>query len=116
VIGDGCCFGVRNHITAFREIVIGSNVLTGSNVLITDNSHGAFTPSDLDLPPRKRTLTTKGGVVIGDNVWMGSNVCIMSGVRIGDGAVIAANSVVTKDVPARSMVAGVPARVVKQHS
>lgn len=116
VIGDGCCFGVRNHITAFREIVIGSNVLTGSNVLITDNSHGAFTPSDLDLPPRKRALTTKGGVVIGDNVWIGSNVCIMSGVQIGDGAVIAANSVVTKDVPARSMVAGVPARVVKQHS
>lgn len=113
VIGDDCCFGARNHITAFQKIVIGSQVLTGSNVLITDNSHGAFNSADLDLPPRKRTLTTKGGVVIGNNVWIGSNVCIMSGVHVGDSVVIAANSVVTKDVPAKSMVAGAPARVVK---
>jgi len=52
--------------------------------------------------------------VIGNNVWLGNNVCIMPGVTIGDGAVVGANSVVTKDVPAYSVAAGIPAKIVKQ--
>jgi len=55
-------------------------------------------------------------VVIGNNVWLGNNVCILAGVTIGDGAIVAANSVVTKDVPAYSLVAGVPAVIKKTNS
>lgn len=52
-------------------------------------------------------------MVIGNNVWIGRNVCIMPGVTIGDGAVIGANAVVTHDIPAYSVAAGVPAKVIK---
>lgn len=54
-------------------------------------------------------------IIIGDNVWIGSKALIMKGVKIGDGAIIAASSVVTKDVPSNSMVAGVPAKVIKEN-
>lgn len=56
---------------------------------------------------------TKGDVIIGNDVWVGSNAVILSGVRIGDGAVIGANSVVARDVPAFSIVAGNPAKVIR---
>jgi len=87
--------------------------LTGINVLITDNAHGTFNLSELDSPPIKRKLFTKGEVAIGDNVWIGSNSCIMPGVTIGRGAIIGANAVVTKDVPPYALAAGNPARVIK---
>jgi acetyltransferase-like isoleucine patch superfamily enzyme len=61
-----------------------------------------------------RKLYSKGGVRIGDRVWIGSKVSILPGVEIGEGAVIGANSVVSKDVPPFSIVGGVPARVLKQ--
>ena len=54
-----------------------------------------------------------GGVNIGNKVWIATNAMILPGVTIGDGAIIAAGTVVTKDVPARSMVAGVPAKIIK---
>ncbi|PKL18933.1 MAG: hypothetical protein CVV49_03575 [Spirochaetae bacterium HGW-Spirochaetae-5] len=56
---------------------------------------------------------TKGDVIIGNDVWIGYGVCIMSGCRIGDGVVVGANSVITKDIPPYSIVAGNPARVVR---
>ena len=70
-------------------------------------------PSQVNVPPVERPLVSKGKVKVGSNVWMGNNVCVLPGVTIGDGAVIAANSVVTHDVPSCSMVAGAPARVIK---
>ena len=62
----------------------------------------------------ERDLHSKGAVVIGKNVWIGDKVSILSGVTIGDNAVIGANSVVTKSVPEGCIVAGVPARVIKK--
>lgn len=112
-IGSDCHFGDDVHITSCNGIRIGDNLLTGRNVLITDNSHGEFEKSSLETPPIERPLFSKGKVVIGNNVWLGSNVCVMPGVTIGDGAVVAANSVVTKDVPSMTMVGGVPARIIK---
>lgn len=111
IIGDGCAFGSANHITAINRIEIGKNVLTGKNVLITDNSHGTTDRGQLDLPPRKRHLFSKGPVIIEDNVWIGDKASILPGVRIGRGSIIGTGAVVTKDVPAHSLVVGNPARI-----
>lgn len=113
-IGDHCQFGEGSHITTINAIRIGNNLLTGSNVLITDNAHGASDADLLGTNPLLRPLHSKGDVTIGNNVWIGNNVCILPGVTIGDGVIIAANSVVTKDIPAYAVAAGVPASVVKQ--
>jgi len=113
-IGNGCLIRENSHITAVNSIVIGDNLLTGTNVLITDNSHGEATREQMQLSPDSRPIYSKGPVVIGNNVWLGNNVCVMPGVTIGDGAIIGANSVVTHDVPAYSVAAGIPAKVIKQ--
>lgn len=113
-IGSHCHFGDSNFITSAVEVSIGDNLLTGANVLVSDNSHGDATMEYMSLPPIERTLTSKGKVVIGNNVWIGQNVCVLSGVTIGDGAIIGANSVVTKDVPAYCVAVGSPARLIKK--
>lgn len=113
VIGNDCCIGEFCHITACNRIVIGNGLLTGRFVYISDNSHGILSLEESDIPPIKRNLVSKGEVIIGNNVWLGDKVAILSGVHIGDGAVVAANAVVTKDVPSYSLVAGVPAKTIK---
>lgn len=114
IIGDNCTIRDFCHITAINSIRIGSNLLTGTNVLITDNSHGANSREEMNLNPSLRKPYSKGPVVIGDNVWLGNNVCVMPGVSIGDGAVVGANSIVTHDVPSYSIAAGIPAKEIKQ--
>ena len=113
VIGDGSNIGDFSHITSINKIKIGKNVLMGRNVLITDNSHGTFSREQLSLPPIKRPLFSKGPVVIEDDVWIGEKVSIMANVRVGRGSIIAANSVITTDIPPYSLVAGCPAIVKK---
>lgn len=113
VIGDNCNIGIRSHLSAAVGIHIGNNLLTGPNVLIVDNAHGSFQMDQLGIHPSCRPLTSKGEVVIGNNVWLGANVCVMPGVKIGDGAIVAANSVVTHDVPPYTMAAGAPSKIVK---
>lgn len=112
--GDGCRIGAQSHITAINKIIIGKNVLTGPRVLITDNSHGEFCFEDLNIAPNNRLLCSKGPVIIEDNVWIGEGAMILSNVRIGKGSIIAANSVVTKDVPPYCIIAGSPAKIIKQ--
>lgn len=114
VIGNNCSFGEYNHITSTNKIIIGDNLLTGRWVTITDNSHGKTDLKTLQQPPLMRLVTSKGPVVIGKNVWIGDKATILPGVTIGDGAVIAANAVVTKDIPAYSVAAGNPANIIKQ--
>mgnify|MGYP002626505735 CR=1 FL=1 len=111
-IGHGCLFRRGCHITACNSIVIGNHLLTGTNVLITDNSHGNTDATSMDCPPQERPIVSKGAVVIGDNVWLGNNVCVLPGVTIGDGAVVGANAIVTRDVPPFSVVAGIPAKMI----
>lgn len=113
IIGDFCCIRDYAHITAINSIVIGNNVLTGTNVLITDNSHGEITFSQIGIRPEIRPLCSKGPVTIEDNVWLGNNVCVMPNVTIGRDSVIGANAVVTHDIPPFSVAVGVPAKVVK---
>lgn len=114
-IGKNCNFGAWNNVTATNRIEIGDNLLTGKWVTITDNSHGETDLATLQHPPLMRLVTSKGSIVIGNNVWIGDKATILPNVTIGDGAVIAANSVVTKDVPAYSVVAGIPAKVIKRN-
>lgn len=114
-IGKKCSFGAFNHLTCINKVIIGDNCLTGKWVTISDNNHGTTDFDILHEAPIKRKLYTKGPVIIGNNVWIGDKATILGGVTIGDGAVIAANSVVTKDVPAYSVAAGNPAIVIKQN-
>ena len=113
-IGYNCAFGAWNHISCINKITIGDNCLTGKWVTITDNSHGSNTYDELTTPPGERLLYSKGPIVIGKNVWIGDKATILSGVTIGDNAIIAANSVVTKDVPTNTVVGGCPAKVLKE--
>lgn len=113
-IGNQCHIGAYNHITCTNKIYIGDGCLTGMWVTITDNSHGAINYESLQTPPVERHLESKGPVIIGKNVWIGDKATILPGVIIGDGAIIAANAVVTKDVPAYSVVGGNPAKVLRQ--
>ena len=112
-IGNNGCFGAFNHITCINKIQIGDNCLTGKWVTISDNNHGTTDFDTLHEAPAIRKLFTKGPIIIGNNVWIGDKTTIFGGVTIGDGAVIAANSVVTKDVPAYSVVVGNPAKLIK---
>lgn len=114
-IGNGCNFGAYNHITCANHIQIGNCILTGKWVTITDNDHGKTDTESLHMDPMKRPICSKGPVVIGNNVWIGDKATILAGVTIGDGAVIAANAVVTKDVPAYCVAAGNPARIIKRN-
>lgn len=113
-IGNGCMFGSDMHITAVNSIRIGKNVRTGKSILISDNSHGD--PNDKTIraiTPNARPIYSKGKVVIGDNVWIGEKAAILAGVTIGEGAIIGANAVVTKNIPPYSIAAGIPARIIK---
>lgn len=114
-IGENCNFGAFNHITCINRVEIGNRLLTGKWVTITDNSHGKTDKDTLQISPIERPLYSKGPVLIGNDVWIGDKVTILANVIIGDGAVIAANSVVTEDVPAYSVVAGNPAKIIKQN-
>lgn len=113
IIGNNVNIGEFSHITSINKIVIGDGVLTGRRVTITDNSHGKFVENELGLHPIDRPLYSKGKVIIGKNVWIGDKVTILPNVHIGDGAVIAANTVVAKDVPQYSVCAGNPGRIIK---
>lgn len=112
--GDNSSFGDEGHITCINKVQIGNGVRIGRKVFITDNAHGASERKLLDMPAIKRPLVSKGPVIIEDNVWIGEMTCIMPGVTIGRGSIIGANSVVTHDIPAYSVAAGNPAKVVKQ--
>lgn len=114
-IGDNVSIGSYCHITAINRIVIGNGVLTGRWVTITDNSHGTTDIEILNMFPVKRPLTSKGPVVIEDNVWIGDKATILPGVTIGKGSVIGANAVVSKEVPPYSIAVGNPIRIIDNH-
>lgn len=115
-IGDNTIIRHNSHITSAFNIYIGNGVLIAPGVLITDNSHGTSDINDLVMSPRARHLASNGPVIIDDNVWIGERAMIMPGVHIGKGSIIGAGSVVTHDVPPFSVVAGVPAKIIKNYN
>ncbi len=116
VIGNNCDFGEYNHITCCNGITIGDNVLTGRWVTICDNAHGDTSMESMKIAPAERRITSKGMISIGDNVWIGDKSTILAGVKIGDGVVIGANSVVTKNIPPYCVAVGNPATVIKKNN
>lgn len=113
IIKDNVSFGYRCHIGCINRIVINDNCLFGSNVYITDHFHGKIEAIEFDIPPRERKLYSKGQIIIGRNCWIGDNVTIMPNVKIGDNAIIGANSVITHDIDKNTVVAGIPAKIIK---
>lgn len=106
------------HIAAIERVMIGNDVLIASKVFISDHNHGAYggpaPQSDPAIAPALRALVS-APVVIEDKVWLGEHVCVLPGVRIGKGAIVAAGAVVTHDLPANVIAAGIPARVIKRY-
>lgn len=114
LIGNDVSFESNCHVGVVNKIIIEDGVMIASNVFISDHFHGSICREDFNDIPNKRKLSSKGPIIIHKNVWIGDSVCILSGVVIGENAIIGANAVVTRDIPANSVVAGVPAVVIKQ--
>lgn len=113
VFGNNVSIESDCHIGCINKIIIGNNVLIASNVYISDHMHGLPDYSDIEIAPLKRQLSSKGPVIIGDNVWIGEKVIVLPGVTIGKNSIIGANAVVTKDIPEYSIAVGIPAKVIK---
>ena len=113
--------GNTTHIKCVNRVEIGAYSAVSSDTIICDNNNHPINPSFR----KKMRLTPEGHqmrmwkysenkpIIIGENCWIGSNVRICKGVTIGDNSIVAACSVVTKDVPPNCIVAGNPAKVVK---
>lgn len=114
VIGDNVSINTDCHIGCINSIRIGNGVLIASRVFITDHFHGEIDVESLSLPPSDRLLVSRGPVVIERNVWIGEGVAIMPNVTLGENCIVGANSVVTKSFEANSVIAGIPARVIKK--
>jgi acetyltransferase-like isoleucine patch superfamily enzyme len=117
-IGENVQINDFVHIGAVGSIKIGNNVLMASKIYISDHNHGSYDNQLSDDPlsiPIDRLPICKP-VEICNNVWLGESVCVLPGVTIGEGSVIGAMSVVTKNIPAYSIAVGNPARVVKQYN
>lgn len=113
-IGNNVLIQKDCHIGAINNIVIGNNVLIASKVYISDHSHGEISGQVLLDPPAKRKLYSKGPVIIEDNVWLGEGVVVLPNITIGENSIVGANSVVTKSIPKNSVVAGNPARIIRE--
>lgn len=114
IIGENVSFNFRCHIGVINKIIIGDNVLVGSNVLITDHSHGTGGREEIEIAPVYRKLYSKGPVIIEHDVWIGEGACILPNVKIGHNSIIGANTVVTHDVPPYCVFAGNSGTVIKE--
>lgn len=112
IIGNGVVIGDYNRFASMNSITIEDDVLFAAYVHITDHSHEY---RDINLPIMNQGIFTKGPVHIKKGAWIGLRASILSGVTIGEHAVVAAGAIVTKDVPAYSVVAGCPARVISKY-
>jgi carbonic anhydrase/acetyltransferase-like protein (isoleucine patch superfamily) len=111
-IGDRCVIGRGSHLVAHHSLVIGDDVFTGPYVYVTDQNHGYADPDE----PIGRQMPVNSAVRIGSGSWLGTGAVVLPGASIGRNVVVAAGSVVRGTVPDRCVVAGVPARVVRQYA
>lgn len=115
--GEHIYLGKNSHINQYcciwasknSKIVLGDNLLMGPGVKIFSSNHS----SKMGIPMNVQPFVEKD-IIIGTDVWLGANSVVVAGVTIGDGAIIAAGSVVTKDVPAYTIMGGIPAKPIKK--
>lgn len=108
IIGNYTRIGLHN--TIIGPVTIGHHVNLAQGITVTALNHKFENP---DIRIDEQGVSTKP-VVIGNDIWVGANAVILPGITIGDHSVIAAGAIVTKDVPPHSLVAGIPAKVIKQ--
>lgn len=110
-IGEYVFVGAGTEIDVAESVAIGPHTLIAPGVFITDHEHNHGRGRRLDEQGRR-----SAAVLIGADVWLGAHVIVLPGVTIGDGAIVAAGAVVTKDIPSYAIVAGVPARKIGERS
>lgn len=121
-IGNHCCVYHNSILGSVNSIRVGNCVMISNHVHIYDNNNHPTSPAvrremcmaGFDGDAWRWKHAEASPVVIGDNVWIGECASVMKGVKIGNGAIVAAHAVVTKDVPPYTIVAGNPAKVVKE--
>lgn len=111
LIGDGTSIVGSCVISALRSVVLEKDVLIARNVYISDHMHKY---TNTDLPVKSQGIEKIAPVLVRRGAWIGQNVVICSGVTIGVGSVVGANSVVNADISDFSVAVGAPARVVKK--
>lgn len=104
-VGKNVFINAGCHFQDHGGVTLGDGCLVGHNVVFATLNH--------DFCPERRAAMYPAPIVVEKNVWLGSNVTILQGVTIGEGAIVAAGAVVTKDVPARTIVGGVPAKIIR---
>jgi lipopolysaccharide O-acetyltransferase len=114
IIGKNVRIGNYACITTIDKVEIEDGCLFSEYIYISDHAHG-FDPT-LNLSPKDQNLNSKGPVKIGKNCFLGYRACILPGVTLGCNCVVGANSVVTKSFPSYTMLAGVPAKIIKKFS
>lgn len=107
-IGDNSGIGVSCSIRG--PLIIGNNVMMGPEVIVITSNHNF---SRIDIPMNLQGSLPQKEVVIGDDVWIGTRAIILPGVKIGNGSIIGAGSIVTRDVPDYAIVGGNPARIIR---
>lgn len=112
-IGDNVDIGNNSFLSANNQIEIGNHVIMSAYVFVTDHDHGF---SDFSKNLHEQPLSEGGYVKIGDNVFLGTKCSVLKNVAIGEHSVVAANAVVVKDVPAYSIVAGNPGKIIKKYN
>jgi acetyltransferase-like isoleucine patch superfamily enzyme len=108
-IGAKTVMGQECTISAYQRVRIGEQCVIADRAMFIDFDHGVV---EVERPIRQQGIY-KRDVVVGSNVWIGYGACILRGVSVGDNSIVGTNSVVTKDVPANAIVAGVPAKVIR---
>jgi acetyltransferase-like isoleucine patch superfamily enzyme len=108
-IGEKTVIGQECTISAYRRVRIGAQCVIADRAMFIDFDHGVV---EVDRPIRQQGIYMRD-VEVGSNVWIGYGACILRGVSVGDNSIVGTNSVVTKDVPANAVVAGIPARVIR---
>jgi acetyltransferase-like isoleucine patch superfamily enzyme len=108
-IGDKTVMGQECTISAYQHVRIGRQCVIADRAMFIDFDHGVV---EVERPIRQQGIY-KRDVVVGSNVWVGYGACVLRGVSVGDNSIVGTNSVVTKDVPANAVVAGIPARIIR---
>lgn len=107
-VGNNCNLSQRMRVIG--DLILGDDVMLGPEIVFISYNHEF---SDLEVPMRAQGVTDSKPVVVGNDVWIGMRALIMPGVHIGNHAIVAAGSVVTKDVPEWGIVGGNPAKLIK---